>query len=94
MRQYQKWPAKYDMNPLFRKLYKHKKTRVRDPNLPPPPNLFSTVKDLKDTKAVVGEQGSQLEQLERRLRHLEAKNSYLEDYVDLLRQQINQLRKR
>lgn len=82
------------MNPLFRKLYKHKKTRVRDPNLPPPPNLFSTVKDLKDTKAVVGDQGSQIEQLERRLGRLEARNSYLENYVDILRQQINILRKK
>lgn len=82
------------MNPLFRKLYKHKKTRVRDPNLPPPPNLFSTVKDLKDTKAVVDDQGSQIERLERRLRHIEARNSYLETYVDLLRQQMNQMRKK
>jgi hypothetical protein len=82
------------MNPLFRKLYKHKKTRVRDPNLPPPPNLFSTVKDLKDTKTVVDDHGSQIERLERRLRHLEARNSYLETYVDLLRQQINLVRKK
>jgi predicted RNase H-like nuclease (RuvC/YqgF family) len=82
------------MNPLFRKLYKHKKTRVRDPNLPPPPNLFSTVKDLKDTKEVVGDQGSKIERLERRLGHLEARNSYLENYVELLRQQVNMLRRK
>lgn len=82
------------MNPLFRKLYKHKKTRVRDPNLPPPPNLFSTVRDLKDTKAVVDDQGSKLEQLERRLGRVEARNQYLENYVDLLRQQINALKRK
>lgn len=82
------------MNPLFRKLYKHKKTRVRDPNLPPPPNLFSTVKDLKDTKAVVDDQGSKLEQIERRIGRLEARNRYLENYVDLLRQQIISLKRK
>ena len=82
------------MNPLFRKLYKHKKTRVRDPNLPPPPNLFSTVRDLKDTKAVVDDQGSKLEQLERRLGRVEARNQYLENYVDLLRQQVNALKRK
>lgn len=82
------------MNPLFRKLYKHKKTRARDPNAPPPPNLFSTVKDLKDTKAVVDDQGSKLEQLERRIGRLEARNSYLENYVDILRQQINFLKRK
>ena len=77
------------MNPLFKKLYKHKKTRVRDPNAPPPPNLFSTVKDLKDTKAVVDAHGSELQDLKNRIAHLESKNRFLETQVEMLRFRLN-----
>lgn len=77
------------MNPLFKKLYKHKKTRTRDPNAPPPPNLFSTVKDLKDTKAVVDAHGSELQDLKNRLAQLESKNRFLETQVEMLRFRLN-----
>mgnify|MGYP003352828096 CR=1 FL=1 len=73
------------MNPLFQKLYKHKKTRVRDPNLPPPPNLFSTVRDLKDTKTVVDSNSVDIQLLKQRVDRLEARNRYLENYVEILR---------
>ena len=73
------------MNPLFQKLYKHKKTRVRDPNLPPPPNLFSTVRDLKDTKLVVDANNTDIQLLKQRVDRLEARNRYLENYVEILR---------
>lgn len=77
------------MNPLFKKLYKHKKTRTRDPNAPPPPNLFSTVKDLKDTKAVVDAHGSDLQDLKNRIAQLESKNRFLETQVEMLRFRLN-----
>jgi protein tyrosine/serine phosphatase len=77
------------MNPLFQKLYKHKKTRVRDPNLPPPPNLFSTVRDLKLTQSAVDNNTAQLRAMEERIRRLETRNNYLEQYVELLRNQLS-----
>jgi hypothetical protein len=77
------------MNPLFKKLYKHKKTRVRDPNLPPPPNLFSTVRDLKDAKSIVDAHSAELQMLRQRVERLENRNNYLENYVELLRNHLN-----
>ena len=77
------------MNPLFQKLYKHKKTRVRDPNLPPPPNLFSTVRDLKLTQSAVDNNTAQLRAMEERIRRLETRNNYLEQYVELLRNRLS-----
>lgn len=77
------------MNPLFRKLYKHKKPRVRDPNLPPPPNLFSTRKELKVTQTLVDNNTVQLKSLEDRISRLENRNRYLENYVELLRNKLS-----
>lgn len=76
------------MNPLFKNLYKHKKTRVRDPNLPPPPNLFSTVRDLKLTKADVDTTVEQLKRVVQRVEALESKNRYLTTYVERLTQHL------
>lgn len=76
------------MNPLFRKLYKHKKTRARDPNAPPPPNLFSTVKDLKDTKVELANGINRLSELERKIERLEAQNRYLQSVVDMLQNYV------
>lgn len=73
------------MNPIFKQLYKHKKKRVRDPNAPPPPNLFSTVRDLKIAQTLVDNHSNQLRALEERISRLEAKNRYLENYVEILR---------
>ena len=76
------------MNPIFRKLYKHKKTRERDPNAPPPPNLFSTVKDLKDTKQTVSNTVEQIQKLESRINRLEQQNRYLQSVVNLLQSHL------
>lgn len=77
------------MNPLFKKLYKHKKTRVRDPNLPPPPNLFSTVRDLKLTQGNLDELGQRFNQLLEKIERLESNNRKLQNQVNLLIQQLN-----
>lgn len=76
------------MNPLFKQLYKHKKTRQRDPNAPPPPNLFSTVRDLKVAQSQVDNNTAQLHSLEQRITRLENRNRYLENYVELLRSHL------
>lgn len=76
------------MNPLFKQLYKHKKTRTRDPNAPPPPNLFSTVKDLKDTKSIVDMHTATIQEMQTQIAKLEHKNRYLENYINLLRSQL------
>jgi len=76
------------MNPLFRKLYKHKKTRTRDPNAPPPPNLFSTVRDLKNTRTVVDNNSQQIRDLENRIERLENQNRYLQGVVNLLQNHL------
>ena len=81
------------MNPLFQKLYKHKKTRTRDPNAPPPPNLFSTVRDLKDTKLVVDTHDKKLEVMQQKLDRLENQNRHLRNYVEILRNHINKVSK-
>jgi predicted RNase H-like nuclease (RuvC/YqgF family) len=77
------------MNPLFKKLYKHKKTRARDPNAPPPPNLFSTVRDLKVVSSTVTSQEERLRELQMRVERLESRNRSLENYIDYLRQRIS-----
>jgi hypothetical protein len=77
------------MNPLFKQLYKHKKTRQRDPNLPPPPNLFSTVRDLKLAQNQVDNHDLKLKALEDRIFRLENQNRYLSNYVEVLRSHLN-----
>jgi len=76
------------MNPIFRKLYKHKRTRTRDPNAPPPPNLFSTVKNLKDTQAVVDSAVARIQSLEQKIERLEAQNRSLQSVVNTLHQYL------
>lgn len=78
---------------MFQKLYKHKKTRVRDPNLPPPPTLLGQVKELKDTREALDQTAMRLQAMEQRIARLETKNRYLENYVDILRNTINRLNK-
>lgn len=73
------------MNPLFKKLYKHKKTRTRDPNAPPPPTLLGQVKELKTTREIIDQQATEISNLHRRLDYLESKNRRLESYVDAIR---------
>lgn len=78
---------------MFQKLYKHKKTRVRDPNLPPPPTLLWQVKELKDTRLSLEQTATRLQALDQRIARLEAKNRYLENYVEMLRGTITRLTK-
>lgn len=66
------------MNPLFRKLYKHKRSRARDPNAPPPPNLFSTNKELKIAKSAIESQEQKINRLERQLELLNNRNKFLQ----------------
>lgn len=73
------------MNPLFKKLYKHKKTRTRDPNAPPPPTLLGQVKELKTTREIIDQQATEISNLHRRLDYLESKNRRLESYVEAIR---------
>lgn len=77
------------MNPLFKKLYKHKKPRVRDPNLPPPPTLLGQVKDLKDTKALVDDTAQRMRAMEERIARLERQNRQLNYYVEALRNHLS-----
>lgn len=82
------------MNPLFKRLYKHKKTRVRDPNAPPPPTLLGQVKELKDTRNIVDQNADQLRRMEERIVRLEARNRYLENYVDSVRNYVVRVSKK
>jgi hypothetical protein len=72
------------MNPLFSKLYKHKKKRPRDPNAPPPPTLLGQVKELKDTQAQIELQARQVDTLNSELNLLKSRYRNLEIKVDQL----------
>lgn len=77
------------MNPLFQKLYKHKKPRVRDPNLPPPPTLLGQVKELKDTRDTLDDTARKLYAMEQRIERLERQNRQLNYYVEALRSHLS-----
>ena len=70
------------------KQYTTKQKRVRDPNAPPAPNLFSTVKELKDTKATIQLAMDQISRLEARITKLEAKNNQLENAIETLKSKL------
>jgi hypothetical protein len=73
------------MNPLLNKLYRQKKTRVRDPNAPPPPTLLGQVKELKDTKQSVESVSAEMAVMRQRLEYLEMKNRRLENNIETIR---------
>jgi hypothetical protein len=73
------------MNPLLNKLYRQKKTRVRDPNAPPPPTLLGQVKELKDTKHSVESVSAEMAVMRQRLEYLEIKNRRLENNIETIR---------
>lgn len=77
------------MNPIFSKLYKHKKTRVRDPNAPPPPTLLGQVKEIKDVKGKADAQASYIAILENKIELLERKQHRLESQVEQIISAIN-----
>lgn len=72
------------MNPKFLKTLKIKKKRERDPNLPPPPNLFSQAKELRDTK-------SNLENLEIEFYLMRQRVSYMENHIKRLESSLETL---
>ena len=77
------------MNPIFSKLYKHKKTRERDPNAPPPPTLLGQVKELKDVKGKADAQANYIAVLENKIELLERRHARLENQVDQIIAVIN-----
>lgn len=79
------------MNPLFRQLYKHKKTRARDPNAPPAPTLLGQVKEIKDVKGKTDAQAQYISHLENRLDVMDRKMRRMEQ---LLEQVIGAINKR
>ena len=74
------------MNPLLKKLYKQKKTRVIDPDAPPPPTLLGQVKELRVTRETMDLQAAELQVLRQRLEHLEMKNRRLENSIESIRE--------
>ena len=77
------------MNPIFAKLYKHKKTRERDPNAPPPPTLLGQVKEIKDVKGKADAQAQYIAVLENKIESLERKHNRLESQVEQIIAVIN-----
>lgn len=73
------------MNPLFRKLFTQKRTRVRDPDAPPPPTLLGQVKELRTTKEAIDMHSLELVQLRNRIADLEAKSRRMGTVIDGLR---------
>jgi len=76
------------MNPLLTKLYKQKKTRVRDPNLPPPPTLLGQVKELKGTREMIDHLSAEITVLRQRLEYIEIKNRRLEGYIETIKEWV------
>jgi predicted nucleic acid-binding Zn-ribbon protein len=82
------------MNPLFRKLFKQKKTRARDPNAPPPPTLLGQVKELRTTKEAIEQHNSDIAYLRNRVEYLEAKSRNMESTIEAVRSWISKSRSR
>jgi hypothetical protein len=82
------------MNPLLKKLYKQKKTRVRDPNSPPPPTLLGQVKELRVTRETMDSQAAELQVLRQRVEYLEMKNRRLENSIESIREFVISKRNR
>lgn len=77
----------------FSKMYKPKKKRVRDPNLPPAPNLLSQVKELRLTKEEQMSQLQQIRQQQAEIQSLKSKLRTTEYRLDLLTSIMRQNRK-
>lgn len=72
------------MNPAFLKSLKAKKKRERDPNLPPPPNLFSQAKDLRQARQSMELMEIEVSMLKQRLERVESRNRELEMRMETL----------
>lgn len=78
----------YTIMNQFKKMYRQKPKRVRDPNLPPPPTLLGQVKVIKDVQGDMGamqgliqSQQAEIEQLKTKLRMTVHRLEMLTDYV-------------
>ncbi len=72
------------MNPAFLKTLRAKKKRERDPNLPPPPNLFSQAKELRQTRQSMDLVEIEMSMLKQRLERVESRNRELEMRMETL----------
>jgi predicted RNase H-like nuclease (RuvC/YqgF family) len=72
------------MNPAFLKTLRAKKKRERDPNLPPPPNLFSQAKELRQTRQSMDLVEIEMSMLKQRLERVESRNRDLEMRMETL----------
>jgi predicted RNase H-like nuclease (RuvC/YqgF family) len=72
------------MNPAFLKTLRAKKKRERDPNLPPPPNLFSQAKELRQTRQSMDLVEIEISMLKQRLERVESRNRELEMRMETL----------
>jgi predicted RNase H-like nuclease (RuvC/YqgF family) len=77
----------------IKSMYKVKKKRPVDPNAPPRPNLLSHEKVLKDNKVTMDQLQSENQNLNRRVRDLEAKMSNQSAYLSELHRYISQIKK-
>jgi hypothetical protein len=73
---------------MFAKMYAVKKKRVRDPSLPPPPNLLSHDKTirginmtLEQTQAMVQQQAGELQSLKNKLNQAMYRIELLTNYM-------------
>jgi predicted RNase H-like nuclease (RuvC/YqgF family) len=76
------------MNPAFLKSLKGKKKKERDPNLPPPPNLFSQAKELRQARQSMDLMEIEFSMLKQRLDRVETRNKELESRVEALQNWI------
>lgn len=76
------------MNPLMLKQYRAKKKRAVDPDAPPRPTLLGQVKELKDTREMLIQQGAIIQQLQEKVRQLEARLRAQTDYLNALHQKL------
>ena len=78
---------------IYSKMYAAKKKRVRDPNLPPPPNLFSQAKELRETKFTIEQLTALVKYQHEEIRQLRSKTGSLELRLDQITNLINSMRK-
>src|ERR1700741_1742526 len=75
------WAKKMSM---FQKMYKQKAKRVRDPNLPPPPNLLAHDKTIRGMAGDIEHTQSTMQQQSEEIRLLKSKLNQALYRIDLL----------
>jgi hypothetical protein len=74
-------------------MYQEKQKRVRDPNLPPPPNLLSHDKVIRGMTADLGNTQQSLQQQQEEIRLLKGKLTQALYRIDVLTQYLRNSRK-